>query len=351
MTEFRSLPGFDEALRPPIDVRRARLTPAVLRSAVGSSSAQAVDRMARIARRAPEVMVKITGRTRDGAHLRAHLDYISRHGALPLAGPDAERIEGRAAVTGLAAEWSEELAIEPGRRKDSPASVSIVLSMPKGTDPGRLQDAAAAFAGEVFGERFPYVFVLHDEGRHPHVHLTVRSLGLGGERLNPRKADLQLWRERFAHALRAREIEAEATPRRARGVIRKAERLPVRKLRERFMTGAGPAPRVVAAAARDALQPGRTVEPWRVAILARQRLILRGVLGDASRLARSEAEADRGLASAVARSVQDRQPIETQADTIRRVADRGRDGKDRDRAASPEVDPERPIPGVRSRRR
>jgi hypothetical protein len=35
-------------------------------------------------------------------------------------------------------------------------------------------------------------------------------------RLNPRKADLQRWRERFAHELRERGVEAEATRRASR---------------------------------------------------------------------------------------------------------------------------------------
>lgn len=110
-------------------------------------------RFARVARRAPEVMVKITGRTRDGAHLKAHLDYISRNGALALEGPDGDRLEGRAQVRDLARDWAEEFALEPGRRRDASISLSIVLSMPAGTDAVRLHDAARAFAAETFGER------------------------------------------------------------------------------------------------------------------------------------------------------------------------------------------------------
>ena len=50
-----------------------------------------------------DVMVKITGRTRDGGHLGCHLDYISRNGALALEGPDGERLRGRDAVRESAA--------------------------------------------------------------------------------------------------------------------------------------------------------------------------------------------------------------------------------------------------------
>jgi hypothetical protein len=49
--------------------------------------------------------------------------------------------------------------------------------------------------------------------RHPHVHLTVKTAGFDGTRLNPRKPDLQRWREGFADALREQGIEATTTSR------------------------------------------------------------------------------------------------------------------------------------------
>lgn len=333
MSGFRSPRGFEEALRPPVDFRRARITPPVLRAPGAAAAAEAAARFIRVARRTPEVMVKVTGRTRDGAHLGAHLAYISRNGALPLLGPDDERLEGRAAVRALARDWAEEMALEPRRRRDTPLSHAIVLSMPAGTDAVRLHDAAKAFAMEVFGDRFAWVLALHDEGRHPHVHLAVRSLGADGERLNPRKADLQLWRERFAHALRARSIEAEATPRRTRGVVRKAERTPVRKMRERFVAGKGPLPTVLASSYRQALGPAGADEPWRAAIRARERAVRQALVGEALRLAASEREADRALAAAVERFVRARPAPETRDEILRRraVEQSREDGRARDR--------------------
>ena len=236
--------GFEEALRPPVDLRRARLTPGLLKR-LGSVQGGGRDKLARVARRAPEVMVKVTGKTRSASHLLSHLQYISRNGALRLEGPDGEQLRGPEALRTLAEDWAAEAALEPRGRRGRPLSLSVVLSMPAGTDPRAVEAAGRAFAREVFADQFPYVFALHDEGRHPHVHLTVRTLGENGERLNPRKADLQLWREAFAGALRDRGIEAEATPRRARGVRRKSERTAVRKLRERHQAGEGTAPRVL----------------------------------------------------------------------------------------------------------
>lgn len=66
------------------------------------SSSEARARLARIVRRAPEVMVKVAGRTRDPAHLKAHLEYVSRNGELAFEGPDGWPIEGRPEVRELA---------------------------------------------------------------------------------------------------------------------------------------------------------------------------------------------------------------------------------------------------------
>lgn len=331
MSDFRRPLGFEEALRPPIDVRRARITQAVLRPPGRAGDAAAYAQLARIVRRAPEVMVKITGKTKDAGHLRRHFDYISRNGTLVLEGPDGERRQGREAVADLTDAWAAELALEPGRRRDSPLSRSIVLSMPAGTDPLRLYDAARAFARETFGERFPYVFALHDEDRHPHVHLTVRVLGADGSRLNPRKADLEQWRQTFAQALRDHGVEAEASPRRARGVVRKAERTPVRKLRERFVDGRGDAPRVLAGAVREAAGGRGGTAPWEAAVRERQRRIRRALTAEAVALTRSSRPEDRALGAALEDHVRGLPKVETRNERLRLDLSRGRNGEDRSR--------------------
>lgn len=57
-----------------------------------------------------------------------------------------------------------------------------------------------------------------------HVHLAVKVVDPDGVRLNPRKTDLQHWRETFAEKLREQSIDANATPKKARGVAQKAEK-------------------------------------------------------------------------------------------------------------------------------
>jgi hypothetical protein len=73
-----------------------------------------------------------------------------------------------------------------------------------------VQRAAREFAQEELAEH-RYVMVLHDHQANPHVHLSVRAESRQGRPLNPRKADLQRWRETFAEKLRGWGIDAEAT--------------------------------------------------------------------------------------------------------------------------------------------
>lgn len=302
MSDFQTVRGFEDAWRPPVlplrRTARAILTP---RGPGVGDDARA--RLSRVASRAPEVMVKVTGRTRDPGHLRAHLDYISRNGELEVEDRDGAVITGQSAVRELADDWSAIALADSRRRVTTPFSVSVVLSMPANTDPATVRDAARAFAREVFADRFDYVFALHTDAQHPHVHLAVRALGDQGERLNPKKADLETWRQIFAQALRDRGVEAEATPRRARGVTRKPERTPLRKIRERHEAGQGEPAKVRRSAYRDAAKAafkGETARTlWETRMLERQATVRGLYLAQAHLLQQSADPSDRALGSKV----------------------------------------------------
>ena len=301
MTDFRMVQGFEDVWRPPVRQRMVRPRTVLRSSPTSGGGARA--RLERIAARAPEVMVKVTGRTRDAAHLRAHLDYISRNGQLELEGPDGALIVSRRDVADLADEWGATATLGRARRKDSPLSHSVILSMPAGTNEIAVRDAARSFAADMFAGRHDYVFTLHTDTPRPHVHLAICSRGHAGERLNPKKADLELWRQTFAQALRDRGVEAEATPRRARGVTRKAERTPLRKIRDRHEAGDGQMAQVRRAAYREAAgaafqgQTDRT--PWEQRIVARQQAVRSLYLTQARLLGRSSDPADRALGAKV----------------------------------------------------
>ncbi len=310
MAEFRLVPGFEDVWRPPVRPRQVRP-----QAVIGRSDMMPHARLRRIAGRAPEVMVKVTGRTRDGAHLRAHLEYISRNGELSLEDQDGAVLRGRTEMREAAGDWAALAELDSGRRANSPISVSMILSMPRQTDPIALREAARDFARSEFGDRFDFVLALHTDTHHPHVHLSVRALGHGGERLNPKKADLAAWRQRFAEALRDWGIEAEATPRRARGVVRKAERAAPRRLRERHERGQGPIPSAtrdaLVEAVRDAATRDDKRRAWEEAMVERQARLRGMYLAQAAVLTRSAEPDDRALAANVRLFVQQMPAIES----------------------------------------
>lgn len=195
-------------------------------------SARIRSALSRTTSNAPEVMVKISGGGKGMRHIKAHFDYISRNGMLELENEDGEIIAGQEALRDLRDEWKcGQYGIpEEARHKEA---FNVVLSMPPGTDRDSVTHAARAFARTEFGDNHAYVFTAHDDERHPHVHLCIKALGLDGTRLNPRKADLQRWREQFAEVLRERGIAANATPRTARAAARRPEKQAVQHMRKR----------------------------------------------------------------------------------------------------------------------
>jgi len=292
--------GFEDVWRPPVRQRIVR-TRAIL--AAGSSISPIRDRLARIARRTPEVMVKVTGRTRDAAHLRAHLDYIARNGQLEAEGRDGVALVGRDEVRDVGDVWAWSALADRRRRANAPLGLSLILSMPAGTDAIRLRDAARAFAQDAFADRHDYLLVLHTDTPHPHVHVTVCARGDQGQRLNPKKADLEAWRQMFAQALRDRGVEAEATPRRARGVTLKAERGAVRQMRERHAAGGGGASRVAKGALTEAVRlaaSGRVeLTAWEQRLVSRQAAVRALYRAQVDLLAASPDARDRELAQAL----------------------------------------------------
>lgn len=211
--------------RKPRKPRNARgsMVRAASTGALSQSPATVRATLRAFARRSPQVMVKISGGGKAMGAIRAHMAYIARQGNLAVEDEQGQTYRGKDELKDLAETWqyAGEPVPEEGRYRES---INIVLSMPAGTPPEAVRDAARDFAVEEFGDNHQYVMVLHEEGsdpaskaaKHPHVHLTVKARGFDGKRLNPRKADLRAWRERFAHYLRVRGIDAQATPRKMR---------------------------------------------------------------------------------------------------------------------------------------
>ena len=176
-----------------------------------------------IVNRSTEVMVKITGGGKGMVQIKNHFDYISRNGQLPLETHLGEYVEGRDELSFLRDAWQYgDMSLIPEVSSKREA-FNIVFSMPEGTDPAGVTKAVRDFATREF-DGHQYAMAVHsfetdpdpNPSHHPHVHLVVKAEGRDGRRLNPRKADLQRWREGFALALGENGIEANATPKKAR---------------------------------------------------------------------------------------------------------------------------------------
>lgn len=174
----------------------------------------------RITGGASEVLVKITSFGKGLNHVKSHLDYITRNGNVEMENERGEIFEGRKEVNELFEDWKKDLG-NSIRHKNQRDTMHMVLSMPETVDPESVKNATRQFAENNFGKNHEYVFVLHSDTPQPHCHLTVKCRGFDGKRLNPRKADLQKWREEFAEKLRYQGVDAEATPRCSRGVVKK----------------------------------------------------------------------------------------------------------------------------------
>jgi diadenosine tetraphosphate (Ap4A) HIT family hydrolase len=211
----------------------------------GASSAGWTARMGASGRGAKEVLVKISGGGRDADGVQAHFEYIDRHGKLDIETDHGEVLHGKTAAAQLINDWALDYGAVPGaphsrskvgpdgKRREPRQAFNIVLSMPAGTAPQKVLQAVKKFAREEFAHQHRYAMALHSEekgkhGMHPHVHLVVKAEHeYDGSRLNPRKADLQRWRERFAEYLTELGVAATATRREDRGFVKTHKKTPI----------------------------------------------------------------------------------------------------------------------------
>lgn len=269
---------------------------AIIESELGSALHAAVKRKSnntrnlrseakRVTGGSSEVMVKVTGFGKGAGHVKAHLDYISRNGKLELENDRGEIFNGKEEIKDFFKDWEKDFG-DGQRHKNQRDTMHMVLSMPETIDAESVKNAVREFTKTTFGKNHEYVFALHTDEPHPHCHVTVKCLGFDGTRLNPRKADLQEWREGFADKLRDQGVDAVATPRSSRGVVKKAEPNVIRHIERGDKTHEPRVSKVMAAKIKEAAQELSaeakglpvTSKPWEESIKAKQQEIRRSWL-------------------------------------------------------------------------
>lgn len=121
--------------------------------------AQAIrSRIAATVRRAPQVMVKVTGGGRGMRAIAAHFRYISKNGRLEIEDDRGVVERGKDTLHDLECQWRYGGAYidDAGPRREA---FNVMLSMPRGTDPLIVQKAAREFARIEFADH-RYVMVL-----------------------------------------------------------------------------------------------------------------------------------------------------------------------------------------------
>lgn len=296
----------------PLDARKGKGgSPAGKRPTIGSQST-----VARTVKRAPEVMVKISSSAKNMKKVQANAKYISRDGTVPLENEQGNTYLGEDAVNDALHPWGKSIPASGEKRRET---FNVIFSMPAGTPRKEVTEAVRQFAAETFANH-QYLFATHNDEDHPHVHVIVKASPLKGrKRLNPRKADLQKWRELFAAKLIGQGIEANATPRAARGVTKKATQQAVIHINERSQTDRARQPARVTQgqtqAAVDELNGKPKPEPFKPLLIEQRKQVLTEY-GMVARELQKGTESDRALAVAVTRFAQTLPPVQTQHEKL-----------------------------------
>jgi hypothetical protein len=264
-------------------------------------------------------MVKVSGGARTIRGVGQHLDYIGREGRGEVRSDDGARLEGKGFERALLEDWDLDLeahrrhterSIAAGRKPPKLVH-NIVFSMPKGTPPQKVLRAVQVFAREKFALKHRYVMALHQDQRHPHVHMVVKAVSEQGARLYIRPPTLREWRRDFAQHLRDLGVEANATERAVRGANRMTKTDGIHRA---MLRGQSTHMRARAqAVARELATGGLKVEPARPVLLQTRRAVLEGWHGLAEVL---ERDGNRQLAGVLRRFAETIPPPLTEKEAI-----------------------------------
>lgn len=222
----------------------------------GGGLAATLARWDRVSRGAPEAVVKVTFQHRGQRAVLGHLDYISRNGKLELEDDEGKTYVDRKDIRDITAEWGVERLEERTDSDKIKDTVNVIFSMQAGTNAAAVKDSVRETLKEVFPNN-RFVFVLHEDQQHPHVHVVVKKTGRDRKRLRHSQKEIFEWRSTFARELRARGVEAEATPRYLRGQFKKAARQSVRQMRDDGRTPSVDFPATVVPGARTIRAKGK----------------------------------------------------------------------------------------------
>jgi len=178
----------------------------------------------RIAAGYPQAIVKVTNYGKGRAKILGHLRYISRHSTLALEDQDGMLLSSVNDFIELLNTWD---SLYFDTRKNARDTVHMTFSAPEGSNRSSVLRATRLLLQEEYGKQHDYVFVAHQDTKHPHVHAVIVMRSHEGRKMDPRKQYLLRLRKKFAAKCRQEGIRIEASRRYERGLSGKAMPSPV----------------------------------------------------------------------------------------------------------------------------
>lgn len=164
-----------------------------------------------------EVMVKITSSGKNLKGIKAHMDYISRNGDLPLEDEQGLIYHGRDEVRELR-DYLRDNGVKIKKKGESKReyrqTMNIVFSMRdhKEVSEEKIKKAVKATLKKLYPDNM-YVMAYHGDTDNPHCHVILKIADNNNNRININLYDLQEIRTQFAKYLNALNVaKAKATP-------------------------------------------------------------------------------------------------------------------------------------------
>ena len=165
--------------------------------------------------RGKEVVIKITGNSKNFQHWKAHLDYVTRKGELEIVADKDTKYQGLEDNKVFSKFFNNSGSAIPNdyeNLKEKREVLNFVFSMKnhETTPKEKLIEAVLKTMKEKYPNNASYA-VFHVDTDNPHIHCDLKISGIDGNRIDVRKKDLEQLRKNFAKNLNDLGIEAYAT--------------------------------------------------------------------------------------------------------------------------------------------
>ena len=165
--------------------------------------------------RGKEVVIKITGNSKNFQKWKAHFSYVTRKGELEVVESELYKYQGKEELKQFQEFFNdsgENIPNESQNVKERREVLHFVFSMKEheATPSDKLLNAVLKTMKEKYPNNASYA-VFHGDTDNPHIHCDLKIAGIDGNRIDVRKKDLEQLRKNFAKNLNDLGIEAYAT--------------------------------------------------------------------------------------------------------------------------------------------